>query len=89
MLVFTFLVSVGTGLLFGLLPAWRGTRQEVGAALKDQAGSMMGRESGPFWNKALVVAQIALSCCLLIGAGLFVRTLQKLGPWTSGLTGRT
>lgn len=77
-LAFTFVVSVGTGLLFGLLPAWRGSRQEVGTALKDQAGNVLGRESSQLWNKALMVAQIALSCCLLIGAGLFVRTLQKL-----------
>ncbi len=77
-LAFTFLVSVGTGLLFGLLPAWRSSRLEVGMVLKDRAGNIMGRLSGQFWNKALMVAQIALSCCLLIGAGLFVRTFQKL-----------
>lgn len=77
-LAFTFLVSVGAGLLFGLFPAWRSSRLDVVTALKDQAGSVMGRRSGQFWNKALMVAQIALSCCLLIGAGLFVRTVQKL-----------
>jgi predicted permease len=77
-LAFTFLVSLGTGLLFGLLPAWRGSRVDVVTALKDQAGNVLGRPSGQFWNKALMVAQIALSCCLLIGAGLFVRTFQKL-----------
>jgi predicted permease len=77
-LLFTFVVSAGTGVLFGLLPAWCGTRLEVVTALKEQAGSITRGESGRFWNKALVVAQIALSCCLLIGAGLFARTLQKL-----------
>ena len=77
-LLFTFVVSAGTGVLFGLLPAWCGTRLEVVTALKEQAGSITRRESGRFWNKALVVAQIALSCCLLIGAGLFVRTVQNL-----------
>jgi predicted permease len=77
-LAFTFLVSLGTGLLFGLLPAWRSSRLDVRTALKDQAGNLMGRLSGQSWNKALMVAQIALSCCLLIGAGLFVRTFQKL-----------
>lgn len=75
---FTFLVSVGTGLLFGFLPAWHSSRQDVAVALKDQAGNVVGRPWGQFWNKALMVAQIALSCCLLIGAGLFVRTVQKL-----------
>ncbi len=77
-LAFTLAVSVGTGLLFGLIPAWRGSRQDVATALKDQAGSVMGRESSQFWNKALMVVQIAVSCCLLIGAGLFVRTLKNL-----------
>lgn len=77
-LAFTFLISVGTGLLFGLLPAWRSSRIDVMTALKDQAGTVLGRRSGQFWNKTLTVAQIALSCCLLIAAGLFVRTVQKL-----------
>ena len=77
-LAFTFLISLGTGLLFGLLPAWRSSRQNVVAVLKDQAGSVMGRESRQFWNKTLMVVQITMSCCLLIGAGLFVRTLQNL-----------
>ena len=75
---FTFLISLGTGFLFGLFPAWCGSRRQVATVLKDQAGNIMGRSSGQFWNKTLVVAQIALSCCLLIGAGLFVRTVQKL-----------
>jgi len=77
-LAFTFLVSVGTGILFGLLPAWRGSRLDVVTVLKGQAGNILGQSPGQSWNKALMVAQIALSCCLLIGAGLFVRTLQKL-----------
>jgi predicted permease len=83
-LAFTFLVSVGAALLFGLLPAWRGTRYGVVTALKDQAGNVMGRQSSQLWNKALMVVQIALSCCLLIGAGLFVRTLQKLATLDVG-----
>jgi predicted permease len=83
-LAFMFLVSIGAALLFGLLPAWRGTRYDVVTALKDQAGNVMGRQSSQLWNKALMVAQIALSCCLLIGAGLFVRTLQKLATMDVG-----
>jgi predicted permease len=77
-LVFTFLISIGTGLLFGVFPALRSSRLDVATSLKDQAGSVMGCRSGQLWNKGLIVAQIALSCCLLIGAGLFVRTVQKL-----------
>ena len=77
-LAFTFLISVGTGLLFGLFPAWRSSRLDVMTALKDQTGRVLGRRSGQLGNKGLIVAQVALSCCLLIGAGLFVRTVQKL-----------
>jgi len=77
-LTFTLVVSASAGVLFGLIPAWRGTRLELATALKKQAGNIMGRGSGQFWNKTLVVLQVALSCCLLIGAGLFVRTVHKL-----------
>jgi predicted permease len=77
-LAFTFVVSAFTGVLFGLIPAWRTTRLDLVTALKDQIGSLMSSESGHLWNKMLVVAQITLSCCLLIGTGLFVRTVQKL-----------
>lgn len=77
-LAFTFIISAFTGVLFGLIPAWRSTRLDLVTALKDQTGSLMTRQSGQLWNKTLVVSQIALSCCLLIGTGLFVRTVQKL-----------
>lgn len=77
-LAFTFIVSAFTGVLFGLIPAWRATRLDLVTALKDQMGNLMSCKSGQYWNKALVVSQIALSCFLLVGAGLFVRTVQKL-----------
>jgi predicted permease len=84
-LMFTFAISAFTGMLFGLIPAWCGTRLDVAAALKEQSGAVPGRESGRRWSQALVVFQIALSCCLLIGAGLFVRTLHKLMTLDVGL----
>ncbi|OHB63201.1 MAG: hypothetical protein A2Y77_07750 [Planctomycetes bacterium RBG_13_62_9] len=83
-LAFTLGVSVLTGLLFGLVPAWRGTRLDLAATLRNQVGST-GPESGQFWSRVLVVSQIALSCCLLTGAGLFVRTVQKLKALDTGL----
>ncbi len=85
-LVFTFLISVGTGLLFGLLPAWRTTRLDVVTTLKNEAGGVLGHASGQLWSKLLVVSQIALTCLLLIGAGLFVRTLQTLKALDTGFT---
>lgn len=83
-LVFTFAVSAFAGVLFGLIPAWRGSRLDLTTALRDQTGSS-GYASRQFWDRTLAVSQIAVSCCLLIGAGLFVRTVQKLKSLDLGL----
>jgi predicted permease len=83
-LAFAFLISLATALLFGLVPAWRSSRLDVMTALKDQAASVLGLRPAHVGNKGLIVAQVALSCCLLIGAGLFVRTVQKLRALDTG-----
>jgi putative ABC transport system permease protein len=83
-LLFTLAVSLLTGLLFGLAPALRSSRLDLASALKSAAGSITGDASRQSLNKALVVAQVALSLTLLIGAGLFVRTLQKLKTTDAG-----
>jgi len=80
---FTALVSLVTGIVFGLAPALRGTRLDLTPALKEGAGRIAGSgPSGgrmrPGLGKALVVAQAAMSLMLLVGAGLFVRTLRNL-----------
>jgi predicted permease len=67
-------LSVVCGLLFGLAPAIQATRPDVMPALKNGRGSGPRRGS----QHVLVVAQIAISFLLLVGAGLFVRTLNKL-----------
>jgi predicted permease len=73
-LSFTAGVSVLTGLLFGLAPALGATRIDVASALNERSSSgSRGRLRG-----VLVAGQVALSLLLLIGAGLFARTLQKL-----------
>jgi predicted permease len=82
-LAFTLTVSVLTGLLFGLIPAWRATRVDLTPALKDAGRSSAGH-SRSFAGKSLVVAQVALSLLLLIGAGLFLRTLRNLQHVTPG-----
>ena len=74
-LMFTAAVSVVTGVLFGLVPAWRATRIDLIPALKNVRNSLT-RGLGP--GRILAVAQLALSLLLLVGAGLFVRSLQKL-----------
>jgi len=73
---FTATASLLTGILFGLAPALRGTRIDTAPVLKDGARDT-GRSSRVL-DRALVVAQIALSVVLITGAGLFVRTLQKM-----------
>jgi predicted permease len=75
MLLFTLAVALLTGLLFGLAPAVRASRTELGLALKEQSASVAG---GVRLRQAVVIAQIALALVLLIGAGLFVRTLANL-----------
>jgi predicted permease len=80
-LAFTLCVMFGTAILFGLAPAIHSSRAEVAPTLKDQAGSVVS--GGMLMRKLLVGSQVALSLLLLVGAGLFVRTLrnlQSLGP---------
>jgi predicted permease len=74
---FTLLVSLLTGVIFGIAPALQSTRTEVASVLKDQAGSITGTGAIGF-RKGLVVAQVMLSLLLLIGAGLFIRSLHNL-----------
>jgi predicted permease len=74
---FTIGVSAITGILFGLAPALRATRVDLTPALKDNVRSLPGG-SRSLLTKSLIVAQVALSLVLLIGAGLFVSTLRNL-----------
>src|SRR5215471_17558510 len=81
---FTFAVSVLTGILFGLAPALRATGFDLVPALKETTGNLRMGMSRIAVDKVLVVTQVALSLFLLIGAGLFVRTLQKLRSVDAG-----
>ena len=74
---FTLLVSLVTALLSGLAPALRATRIALGYSLKEARGSVTST-SRTRLAKALIVSQVALSLVLLIGAGLFLRTLVNL-----------
>ncbi|HJR05666.1 MAG TPA: ABC transporter permease [Pyrinomonadaceae bacterium] len=73
---FTLALSLLTGVLFGMVPAWRATRVDLTPALKDSARSSTTARS--WLTKSLVVAQVALSLLLMVGAGLFLRTLVNL-----------
>ena len=77
-LLFTVLLSFFTAILFGLLPAMRATRPEVGPALKAGGRGSTQSRSQIRMGKTLVTGQIALSILLLVAAGLFTRTLVNL-----------
>jgi predicted permease len=74
---FTLLASLLSAVIFGTAPALRAARIEPNSALKGGKGAAQAASQSPF-GKALVVAQVALSLLLLVGAGLFVRTLINL-----------
>ena len=76
--LFALALSLATGVVFGLVPALQSTRPDLAPTLKNESGTLLGG-SAPFrFRKGLVVAQVALSLLLLIGAGLFTRSLMNL-----------
>ncbi len=92
-LAFTAAVSLLTGVLFGLSPALRSTRLDLTPALKESSGTLLGVTQGKRGlrlglGKTLVVTQVALSLLLLVGAGLFVRTLVNLESVNTGFNRR-
>jgi len=85
-LLFNIGLSLLTGLIFGLAPAFRSTRFDLWSALKDAVGSVAGTGGAVRVRKVLVTAQVALSFLLLFGAGLFVQSLRNLKGTKSGFT---
>ncbi|HXW07136.1 MAG TPA: ABC transporter permease [Vicinamibacterales bacterium] len=75
-LLFVLVVTGLTGILFGIAPALRATSMNVSSALKETSRSLMGSRS--LLGKSLLVVQVAISLVLLVGAGLFLRTLNNL-----------
>jgi predicted permease len=76
--LFTLALSVLAGVGFGLLPALRASRADLAPALKSEATAVVGGAGHFRLRKGLVVSQVALSLLLLIGAGLFTRSLMNL-----------
>lgn len=87
-LLFTLGVSTAVGLLFGLLPALQATNPDVAPTLKDEADSSGGGTHRLSLRNGLLVTQVAVSVLLLVGAGLFVRSLGKIGEVDPGFTTR-
>lgn len=77
--LFTFLLSLATGVLFGLLPAWQATKGDLVPALKDEGGygSQWPSARASWLKSSLIVLQVALSLVLLVGGGLMVRALRQ------------
>jgi predicted permease len=77
-LLFTSAVALLTGVIFGFVPALQSTKPDVAPTLKDTVGGIVGGGGGVRLRKGLVAAQVTLSLLLLVGAGLFIRSLRNL-----------
>jgi predicted permease len=82
-LLFTLLISLLTGILFGLAPAVESSRSDLQEALKEGGRSAGGGQHRT--QSIFVVSQVALALVLLAGAGLLIRTLQRLWDVNPGL----
>ncbi len=78
LLAFTLGLSIITGLVFGLIPAFQATRPALAPVLKGTSGTVAAARGQARFRRALVVVQIALSLLLVVGAGLFSRSLYNL-----------
>ena len=85
LLVFTFALAIATGLLFGVMPAMKATRLNLEGTLREQGSSVSGGLSQVRFRKGLVVSQVVLTAVLLVGAGLFARSLSNLKNLDLGL----
>jgi predicted permease len=74
--VFALIVSLATGVLFGIIPAWKATRAETAETLKEEARTAGRSRKGVTLGNALLVGQVAFSFLLLVTAALFLRSIQ-------------
>jgi putative ABC transport system permease protein len=83
---FTALITLLTGLLFGLMPAWQSSNPSLARALSETARGSSGGHRRYMARAGLVVAEVALSLVLLIGAGLMIRSFDRLLAQNLGFT---
>jgi putative ABC transport system permease protein len=86
-LAFTVVVSVFTAVVFGLAPAWHSSRTELADALKESGRAVSGGVGQALVRNGLVVAEVALSVMLLVGATLMMRTVLALQDVELGIRG--
>ena len=84
-LIFAALLSIGTGLAFGLVPALQSTRPDLVTELRNNSGKLSGSRAASRFRTSLVTAQIALSMALLISAGLFIKSLRNIARVDLGI----
>ena len=84
-LLFAAAVTIATGLLFGLFPAWHSTNPNLLTTLKGQAGQPGGGKSAKWFRASLATVQIAISMALLVCAGLFTKSLVNVSRVELGM----
>ncbi len=84
-LLFTFTVSVLTGLLFGLVPALQAASANLHDTVKEGGKRVIGSESRQRWRNILIVGEVALSVVLLVGAGLMIQSFLKMSGASPGI----
>ncbi|MDX1673524.1 MAG: ADOP family duplicated permease, partial [Longimicrobiales bacterium] len=84
-ILFTAVIALGTGILFGVYPAWHATRTDLVSSLKAGSGQTAGARSAARFRKGLVTVQIALSMALLVAAGLFIKSLLNVSRTELGI----
>jgi predicted permease len=87
-LVATLLITLASGVLFGILPALRASGLNPAAVLKDESGALAGGRRKARLSSGLAVAQVALSLILLVSAGLFVRSFRATQHFDPGFNPR-
>jgi predicted permease len=85
MVLFAAALSLATGFIFGLFPAWHSTKPDLVSAIKAQAGQPSGARAAARFRTSLVTVQIALSMALLMCAGLFVKSLANVSRVDLGI----
>ena len=83
---FTAVLAIGTGMLFGLYPALHASRPDLISVLRVSSAQPSVSRGAQRYRNALVTAQFALSMALLVGAGLFIRSLVKVSRVELGLS---